>query len=255
MERTKHVLLSGAGAESFADGFPDLIERVSPNYFDEERRREALKSARAAERAELDHSSAASFAPRGKTSPADKEEKGTVGCVALDTQGNLAGTLEISCLYCTRSFTSMAASPRLYWICSAATSTGGMTNKKWGRVGDSPLIGCGMAFSIFFLLFCARLFTSDPSSQRKIPGNYANNNSCAVSGTGTGEEFIRHVVGHDVSALMQYKGLSLNDAANEVVWNKLKQVRTVPLLRKLSFCLLFPAPLFSPTPPSRETAD
>ncbi len=86
---------------------------------------------------------------------------GTVGCVALDKHGNLA----------------------------AGTSTGGMTNKKYGRIGDSPIIGAG---------------------------NYANNNTCAVSATGHGEFFIRYTVAHDISALMEYKNLSLKDAANLV---------------------------------------
>ncbi|MFC2115815.1 isoaspartyl peptidase/L-asparaginase family protein [Bacteroidota bacterium] len=94
------------------------------------------------------------------------EKYGTVGCVALDKAGNLA----------------------------AGTSTGGMTNKKFGRVGDSPIVGAG---------------------------NYANNNSCAVSGTGHGEYFIRYTVGHDISALMQYKKLSVKEAAREVVFEKL----------------------------------
>lgn len=91
---------------------------------------------------------------------------GTVGAVACDTMGNIA----------------------------AATSTGGMTNKRFGRVGDSPMIGAG---------------------------NYANNATCAVSCTGSGEYFIRAVVAYDVSCLMEYKGLSLHDAANEVIHKRL----------------------------------
>jgi L-asparaginase / beta-aspartyl-peptidase len=95
-----------------------------------------------------------------------KEAKfGTVGAVALDVHGNIA----------------------------AATSTGGMTNKKWGRVGDSPIIGAG---------------------------TYANNLTCAVSCTGSGEYFIRGVVAYDVSCLMEYKGLSLQDAADEVIYRR-----------------------------------
>jgi len=92
--------------------------------------------------------------------------KGTVGAVALDMYGNLA----------------------------AATSTGGMTNKKPGRIGDSPLIGCG---------------------------NYANNQTCAVSCTGKGEQFIRHVAAFDVHALMHYTGKTLAEACHEVIFNKL----------------------------------
>jgi beta-aspartyl-peptidase (threonine type) len=91
---------------------------------------------------------------------------GTVGAVALDQFGNLA----------------------------AATSTGGMTNKRYGRVGDAPIIGAG---------------------------TYANNNTCAVSATGHGEFFIRSVVAYDISALMEYKGLSVQQAAEEVVLKKL----------------------------------
>ena len=88
----------------------------------------------------------------------ENEKHGTVGCVALDINGNLA----------------------------AGTSTGGMTNKKWGRIGDSPIIGAG---------------------------TYANNKTCAVSCTGWGEFYIRGVVAHDISAMMEYGGLSLKEAA------------------------------------------
>jgi beta-aspartyl-peptidase (threonine type) len=95
------------------------------------------------------------------------KKHGTVGCVALDKYGNLA----------------------------AATSTGGMTFKKYGRIGDSPVIGAG---------------------------TYADNTTCAVSATGHGEFFIRNVVAYDISALMKYKGLPLTEAANEVIMIKLK---------------------------------
>lgn len=97
----------------------------------------------------------------------ETEKYGTVGCVALDKAGNLA----------------------------AGTSTGGMTNKRFGRIGDSPIIGAG---------------------------NYANNSSCAVSGTGHGEYFIRYTVGHDISALMEYRGLTVEEAAREVIQRKLE---------------------------------
>jgi len=96
----------------------------------------------------------------------DKEEHGTVGCCALDKNGSLA----------------------------AGTSTGGMPNKKYNRIGDAPIIGAG---------------------------TYANNNTCAVSGTGHGEYFIRYTVAHDISALMEYKGLSLKEASELVVNDKL----------------------------------
>jgi len=99
-----------------------------------------------------------------------KDKKfGTVGAVALDQHGNIA----------------------------AATSTGGMTNKKYGRIGDTPIIGAG---------------------------TYANNKTCAISCTGHGEPFIRSVAAYDVSALMEYKGLSLEAAMNEVVHNKLPKL-------------------------------
>jgi beta-aspartyl-peptidase (threonine type) len=94
------------------------------------------------------------------------QKHGTVGAVALDKSGNLA----------------------------AATSTGGMTNKMTGRVGDTPIIGAG---------------------------TYANNNTCAVSATGHGEYFMRYVVAHEISALMEYKGMTLEEASNEVIFNKL----------------------------------
>lgn len=100
----------------------------------------------------------------------NKEQKfGTVGAVALDVFGNIA----------------------------AATSTGGMTNKKFGRIGDSPMIGAG---------------------------TYANNNTCAVSCTGSGEYFIRGVVAYDVSCLMEYKGLSLEAACHEVIHHRLVKI-------------------------------
>ncbi|WP_250435299.1 isoaspartyl peptidase/L-asparaginase family protein [Hanstruepera flava] len=94
---------------------------------------------------------------------------GTVGAVACDQEGNIA----------------------------AATSTGGMTNKKWGRVGDSPMIGAG---------------------------NYANNKTCAVSCTGSGEFFIRGVVAYDVSCLMEHRGMSLEDASNEVINKRILEI-------------------------------
>ena len=95
---------------------------------------------------------------------------GTVGAVACDQEGNIA----------------------------AATSTGGMTNKKWGRVGDSPMIGAG---------------------------NYANNKTCAISCTGSGEFFIRGVVAYDVACLMEHKSLSLKDAANEVINKRILEIK------------------------------
>jgi len=155
MEKTTHVLLIGDGAEAFADATG--VDRVPNSYFDTPKRYEALQKA-------LEERKKA--APSTAPTPADKP-RGTVGCVALDTRGNLA----------------------------AATSTGGMTAKRFGRVGDTPIIGAG---------------------------NYADNRTCAVSCTGTGEEFIRHVIAHDVSARMLYKGQSLADAADAVIFQTLK---------------------------------
>jgi beta-aspartyl-peptidase (threonine type) len=150
MSETPHVLLVGQGAEKFADemrGRP-RIERVPNSYFGTpERKSEWL---RAVEKEQ--HREATGEPPH----------KGTVGCAALDKQGNLA----------------------------AGTSTGGLTNKKWGRVGDSPIIGAG---------------------------TYASNATCAVSCTGTGELFIKHSVAFHVSALMAYKGMPLAEATREIM--------------------------------------
>ncbi|MDC8005895.1 isoaspartyl peptidase/L-asparaginase [Aureisphaera galaxeae] len=129
----------------------------NPEYFYDAFRYEQWQEIRDTDDFQLDHS-------------VKKESKfGTVGAVALDVHGNLA----------------------------AATSTGGMTNKKWGRVGDSPMIGAG---------------------------NYANNKTCAVSCTGSGEFFIRGVVAYDVSCLMEYKGLSLEQAASEVIQKRILEI-------------------------------
>ena len=155
MERSPHVLLVGEGAENFA--FTEGMESVSPDLFSTPERYEQLLAARAEGHTVLDHGGA----------PLDETKKmGTVGAVALDKQGNLA----------------------------AATSTGGMTNKLPGRVGDSPLPGAGC---------------------------YANNASVAVSCTGTGEVFIRALAAYDIAALMDYGGLSLHEACEAVVMDKL----------------------------------
>jgi len=155
MNNSPHVLLSGKGAERFAEerGF-DLIDA---SYFYTERRYKSL-----IKRKKKDEKAGVSF-----EDPFINDSKfGTVGCVALDKNGNLA----------------------------AGTSTGGMTNKRWNRIGDSPIIGAG---------------------------TYANNNTCAVSSTGWGEFFIRAMVAHDISALMEYKGLTIQEAASEVIQKKL----------------------------------
>ncbi len=153
MEQTKHVLLVGKGAEQFANEMGHEI--VSPKYFHNQRRLDALESAKAQEKA------------TGLIDLQGEDFKfGTVGCAVLDKNGNLA----------------------------AGTSTGGMTNKKWNRIGDSPIIGAG---------------------------TYANNNTCAISSTGHGEYFIRFAVAHDISARMEYLNESLNQAADHVVNKKL----------------------------------
>ena len=163
MENSKHVMLSGKGAELFAK--EQGLEIVDPKYFYTERRYKALQRILEKEKNESNQEDKTAFYD------ADiKDSKfGTVGCVALDKNGNLA----------------------------AGTSTGGMTNKRWGRVGDSPIIGAG---------------------------TYANNNTCAVSGTGWGEYFIRAMVAYDISALMEYKGLTLKEAAQEVIQKKLPEL-------------------------------
>ena len=140
MTNSPHVLLTGPGASQFAK--EQGLEIVPPSYFYTERRFNELQEI------------------------LKKEKNGTVGCCALDKNGNLA----------------------------AGTSTGGMTDKRYNRVGDAPIIGAG---------------------------TYANNSTCAVSATGHGEYFIRWTVAHDISALMEYKGLSLRDASELVVNDKL----------------------------------
>ena len=158
MEKSPHVMLSGKGAEMFAK--EQGLELVDPSYFYTESRFKALQRVKAAEENEATRDKAAFYDPTIKDS-----KFGTVGCVALDKDGNLA----------------------------AGTSTGGMTNKRWGRIGDAPIIGAG---------------------------TYANNATCAVSSTGWGEYFIRAMVAHDISALMDYKGLTLQEAAREVIQKK-----------------------------------
>ncbi|HHT1703100.1 TPA: beta-aspartyl-peptidase [Citrobacter freundii] len=155
MEHSPHVMMIGEGAENFA--IAQGMERVSADIFSTPERYTQLLAARTAGETVLDHSA----------SPLDENNKmGTVGAVALDMFGNLA----------------------------AATSTGGMTNKLPGRVGDSPLVGAGC---------------------------YANNASVAVSCTGTGEVFIRALAAYDIAALMDYGGLSLSEACERVVMEKL----------------------------------
>lgn len=159
MERSPHVLLTREGAEVFAK--QEGMEWVSPDYFFTKRRWQALQKIKKREK-KKEKDPAKGKGAFNSSGSGDIEKFGTVGAVAFDKAGNLA----------------------------AGTSTGGMTNKKFGRVGDSPVIGAG---------------------------TYAKNKTCAVSATGHGEYFIRSVASYDISALMEYKGLSLNEAAGQVV--------------------------------------
>lgn len=158
MDNTGHVMLIADGAEKFAK--EQGCEMEDASYFQTEHRLEQLEYAKKHDEISLDHTGENKI--RSKSNP----NLGTVGAVALDLKGNLA----------------------------AATSTGGMTNKKYGRVGDSSIIGAG---------------------------TYANNDSCAVSCTGHGEYFIRNVVAYDVAALVDYKKLSLKEATEFVILQKL----------------------------------
>ena len=138
MEKSKHVFLSGKGAENFA--VDNGLETVNNNYFITEKQLKQIRKI--------------------------KENKyGTVGCVALDKSGNI----------------------------TAGTSTGGMMNKKWNRIGDVPVIGAG---------------------------TYANNKTCGVSATGWGEFFIRNVVAYDISAMMEYQNKTLEEAAKISIFDK-----------------------------------
>ena len=144
------LMLAGAGAEQFAR--EQGLTLVDPSYFFTQNRWDALQKVLAREN------------QKPKTAA---EKHGTVGCVAMDKDGNLA----------------------------AATSTGGMTAKRWNRIGDAPVIGAG---------------------------TYADNSSCAVSCTGHGEYFIRHVAAFQVAALVKYKGMNAEQAGNEVIHQILK---------------------------------
>lgn len=157
MEKSGHVFLIGRGAEQFA--LDQGLDTVPPSYFFTEERWEILQKILTEEKSK---SKAGSMILPDR----QPEKFGTVGCVALDRAGHLA----------------------------AATSTGGMTNKRWNRLGDSPVIGAG---------------------------TYASDDACAVSCTGHGEFFIRYAVAHDVWALMAYKNLSLQEATDFVVHKKL----------------------------------
>lgn len=155
MDKSDHVLLTGAGAIEFAKKIN--AEFADDAYFFVQMRYDQLEVAKKENKVVMDHTE-------------EKNKKfGTVGAVVLDVHGDIA----------------------------AGTSTGGMTNKKFGRVGDSPIIGAG---------------------------TYANNKTCAISCTGHGEFFIKSVVAYDISCLMEYKGLSLKEACNVVVMDKLVKI-------------------------------
>src|SRR5436853_4968126 len=153
MERSGHVMMDGEGAEGFAG--ENGMELVDQKYFFTQKRWDALQKIKAAEKKRTGAAGRAFVIT-------DQDRHGTVGAVALDKNGNLA----------------------------AATSTGGTTNKRPGRVGDTPVIGSG---------------------------TYANNATCAVSAPGDGEYFIRAGVAHEVSALIEYRGMSLKEAAQSVL--------------------------------------
>ena len=158
MRNSNHVFLSGKGANDFA--IKQGIKLEPDEFFFSQFRYDQWKQIRDSDNYSLDHT-------HQQLEELMRDKKfGTVGAVACDLNGDIA----------------------------AATSTGGMTNKKYGRIGDSPLIGIG---------------------------TYANNATCAISCTGHGEPFIRAVAAHDVSCLMEYKSMSLTEAMDEVVNTKL----------------------------------
>lgn len=152
MEQSEHVFMTGKGAEEFA--VQQGLQIVDPYYFHTDRQYNAFLRIK--------------DKVQGESKKADREinKRGTVGCVALDSKGNIV----------------------------AGTSTGGMTNKKFGRVGDSPIIGAG---------------------------TYADNKTCGVSATGHGEYFIRYTVARDIAALMEYGDKSLEEAAKFIINDKL----------------------------------
>ena len=161
MDSIKHVMLSGKGAESFAKKHDIQFEEDS--YFYTERRWNSLMKLKEKNGEKIPVKNAQNLS----TNYVDDHKYGTVGAVAIDKNGNIA----------------------------AATSTGGMTNKKFNRIGDSPIIGAG---------------------------TYANNKTCGISSTGTGEYFIRTLAAHETSNLVQYKNFSLKDALHEVIFNEIE---------------------------------
>ncbi len=161
MDNSGHVFLSGKGASEYA--LSRGMQQVPDDYFYNKLRYDQWLKIRHSDSYQLDHEG-----DNLKGAPND-HKFGTVGAVACDSEGNLA----------------------------AGTSTGGMTNKRFGRIGDSPVIGAG---------------------------TYANNKTCAISCTGHGEPFIQSVVAYDVSCLMEYKGMSLQEACDMVIKDKLLKI-------------------------------
>lgn len=161
MDSIKHVMLSGKGAETFAKKYNVQFEEDA--YFFTERRWNSLQKIKAKHNEKTFKNTAFNL----KTDFVDEHKYGTVGAVAIDKNGNIA----------------------------AATSTGGLTNKKYNRIGDSPIIGAG---------------------------TYANNKSCGISSTGTGEFFIRTLAAHEVSNQFLYKKLSLKKSIHDVIFNQIE---------------------------------
>ena len=169
MEKSPHVMLISKGADTFSK--EQGLEQVEPGWFYTERRWRTLETF--LEESSLPIPSKPVGAREGAATSSlahDEGKKGTVGVAALDMSGNIA----------------------------AGTSTGGTTGKRWGRVGDSPIIGAG---------------------------TYASNTSCAVSATGTGEYFIRLTVAREICALVEHKGMKLQAAADEVIQKRLTALK------------------------------
>jgi beta-aspartyl-peptidase (threonine type) len=157
-------MMMGAGADAFSR--EQGLEQVEPGWFYTERRWQSLEQVLKERGLPIPPKPPGIPADAAKDVVHDEGKRGTVGVVALDSSGNIA----------------------------AGTSTGGLTAKRWGRVGDTPVIGAG---------------------------TYASNTSCAASGTGTGEYFIRLTVAREICALVEHRGMNLQAAADEVIQKKL----------------------------------
>jgi beta-aspartyl-peptidase (threonine type) len=164
MEKSPHVMMIGDGADAFSRA--QGLEQVEPGWFYTERRWRELETELREKGLPIPPKPAGIPEDAAKDVPLDEGKRGTVGVVALDASGNIA----------------------------AGTSTGGLTGKLWGRVGDTPIIGAG---------------------------TYASNTSCAASGTGTGEYFIRLTIAREICALVEYRQISLQAAADEVIQKRL----------------------------------